>query len=359
MLVAVAIAVFSSLVLATVDRGAVSAAERGVGADVSLSGPFFDSATLDAMRRVDGVDALTGVMTADRAGVVGEDGRIAVAVLVTETAVLADVQSDFAEGFDAVGLRARQTPPDAVASAAVAEDVGLGPVTEPFGGLTLIGGDADIPGVAPGSAFIVMDRVDFEAVSGSGFFPRTVLADIADDADPHAVSAALSALVDDPHTTQTLADRTAAIQASPAVAALRASLLLALVLAVALSVVAVLLVAGVSRDARSRVLALLRTMGLRRREGRGIVAWEFAPLGLSALAGGLVLGVLLPLLVLFSVDLRPFTGGFRQPGLTIDPLLTAGLIVAVVAALAAAVVGGVLTARSTSIVTVLRTEEDR
>ncbi|WP_317451902.1 FtsX-like permease family protein [Microbacterium sp. NIBRBAC000506063] len=204
-----------------------------------------------------------------------------------------------------------------------------------------------------------MDAADYAALTDKGFFPRTLVIDVASDADIADVSEAVSAQVGGPHTVQSLDARTAAIQSSPAVSALRTALLIALVLAVALSVVAVLLVAGVSRDARSRVIALLRTMGMSRRQGRGIVAWEFAPLGLSALVGGLILGVVLPLLVLVSIDLRPFTGGIRQPGLTVDPVLTAGLIAAVVIALVIAVIGGVLTARTTSLVTVLRTEEDR
>jgi len=359
MLVAVAIAVFSSLVLATVDRGAVTAAERSVGAELSLSGPFFDGETMEAMREVAGVEALTGVMTADRVSIVGEQGRVVASLLVTETERLGRVQAAFAEGFDPSALRPGQTPPETLASVAVAEDVGLGAATEPYGGVTVAGVTPAIPGTAAGSTFLVMDRQDYTAATGREFFPRTLLVDVADGADVHEVRRALSAMVDAPHTTQTLVDRTAAIQSSPAVSALRFALLAALVLAVALSVVAVLLVAGVTRDARSRIVALLRTMGLRRRDGRGIVAWEFVPLGLSALVGGLVLGALLPLLVLVSVDLRPFTGGIRQPGLTVDPVLTVGLIVAVVVALAVSVVGGVLTARTTSLVTVLRTEEDR
>ncbi len=359
MLVAVAIAVFSSLVLATVDRGAVTAAERTVGAELSLSGPFFDGETIEAMREVDGVAALTGVMAADRVSVVGEQGRVVASLLVTETDQLGRVQAGFAEGFDPSALRAGHTPPETLVSAAVAEDVGLGVTTEPYGGVAVVGVAPAVPGTAAGSTFLIMDRQDYTAATGREFFPRTLLVAVADGADVHEVRRALNALVDAPHTTQTLADRTAAIQSSPAVSALRIALMAALVLAVALSVVAVLLVAGVTRDARSRVIALLRTMGLGRRDARGVVAWEFVPLGLSALVGGLVLGALLPLLVLVSVDLRPFTGGIRQPGLTVDPVLTAGLIVAVVLALAVSVVGGVLTARTTSLVTVLRTEEDR
>ena len=71
-----------------------------------------------------------------------------------------------------------------------------------------------------------------------------------------------------------------------------------------------------------------------------------------------MLGIALPVLVVLSVDLRPFTGGGDQPAIAVDPVLTGALLAAVVLTLAAAVVAGVVGARTTSMATVLRTEED-
>lgn len=359
MLVAVAIAVFSSLILATVDRGAVVAAERSIGGDLHVSGPFFDEEVIEAIADLDGVEHVTGFFVADRVPVTTAQGRVVAALLVTDVAELEAVQAGLGEGMPRGALGAGQEPPQVLASPDVVSAVGTGAASEPFGEVAIVGEIATLPGAAAGASFIVMDRADYIAASGKGFFPRTLVIDLAPDADAETVSEAVTAQIDTAHVVQSLQARTAAIQSSPAVSALRTALLIALVLAVVLSVVAILLVAGVSRDARSRVIALLRTMGMSRRQGRGVVAWEFAPLGLSALVGGLALGVVLPLLVLISIDLRPFTGGIRQPGLTVDPVLTASLIAAVVIALIIAVVGGVLTARTTSLVTVLRTEEDR
>ncbi len=79
---------------------------------------------------------------------------------------------------------------------------------------------------------------------------------------------------------------------------------------------------------------------------------------MTALLGGILLGAMLPLLVVTSIDLRPFTGGGAQPSLTVDPVLSGALIAVVVVALALAVFAGVLSARTTSMATVLRTEED-
>lgn len=357
MVVAVAIAVFSSVVLATVDRGAVVAGQRDVGADIRVAGPYFDAAAFERLRAVDGVADAVGVMRGDYLQVAGPDGRASVLALVTEPERLADAQRGFVGAFPADAITPGATPLQVALSTIVADDTGT-PVTVQTSaadvGVTL---DA-VLGMSGVSEFVVLAASDYEALTGLGFFPRTVLVDVAAGVDPHDVLPALAAAVGQNHTVRVLADSTAEIQASPAVTALRFVLLAALGVAALLSVIALLLVAGVARDARSRVIALLRTMGLDRRRARGIVAWEFAPLGVTALVGGVILGAVLPLLVVASIDLRPFTGGGAQPPLTVDPVLSGALIGVVVIALALAVFAGVAGARTTSIATVLRTEED-
>lgn len=357
MLVAVAIAVFSSLVLATVDQGAATAAQRQVGADMQVSGPFFTPDQLDAIREVPGVAEAAGVLVGDRITTVGEGERVTTVVLAAESDRLAVVQRALDGGFPG-GIAPGADPVDTVASTSLAAQVGTGAIESDRADLTVVGVVPRVLGVSTAADFTVVDAQDYRAVTGIGFFPRIVLIALDDDADAAAVGAGIDVIIGSAHATQLLDDRTAEIQASPAITALRIALFAALSLAVALSVVAMLLVAGVSRDARSRTIALLRTMGLSRRQGRGIVAWEFVPLGITSLVGGVLLGAVLPLLVLVAVDLRPFTGGTTQPALSVDPILTGALIAAVVVALALAVVGGVLSARTTSIPAVLRTEED-
>ncbi|HAM13514.1 MAG TPA: hypothetical protein DCO91_09425, partial [Microbacterium sp.] len=189
-------------------------------------------------------------------------------------------------------------------------------------------------------------------------FPRTVLIELAPGYDAAAVIDRVGQIIGGTFSVSLLDASTDEIRSSPAVTALQVALLSAVGIAIALSAVAVLVVAGVTRDARSRVIALLRTMGMGRRETRGVVAWEFVPLGVTALVAGGALGILLPLLIVFSIDLRPFTGGGGQPSLFIDPVLSATLVAIVLAALALAVIGGVLSARATSTATVLRMGED-
>ncbi|MGL4257373.1 MAG: ABC transporter permease, partial [Microbacterium sp.] len=358
MLVAVAIAVFSSLVLATVDRGAVVAAQRDVGGDIRLSGPYFDADLIDRMRSVEGVDDAVGVLRGDYVTVTGPGGRDSVQVVVTEAERLADVQGGMVGALPEGLITPGSAPAQVVLSSVLAEGLGSGQtavVTDP---VDVVGSLDRVLGVQGSEKFVLMDEADYAALTGFGFFPRTVVVDVADGADAATVAADLGDIVGSAHSVRILAESTAEIQASPAVSALRFVLFAALGIAVALSVVALLLVAGVSRDARSRVIALLRSMGLDRGRARGVVAWEFVPLGITALVGGVLLGAVLPLLVVTSIDLRPFTGGGGQPSVAVDPVLSGTLIAVVVVALALAVVGGVVSARTTSMATVLRTEED-
>ncbi|WES65023.1 hypothetical protein P0L94_02865 [Microbacter sp. GSS18] len=358
MLVAVAIAMFSSVVLATVDSGAQTAAERQVGADMKVSGPFLSIDQLDAIRDVDGVSAASGVLVGDRVSVEGASGSVTTVVVAVETEDLAAVQSGLDGALPPGAPAPGRTPVEVVASTSLVAELGGTGLTTSQTPLDVAGSVPRLLGAALPGDFVIVDAADYRTVTGLGFFPRAVLIGLDADADATAVSAGIATVIGGPHSVEVLADRTAAIQASPAITALRVALLAALGLAVALSVVAVLLVAGVARDSRSRTIALLRTMGLSRRQGRGIVAWEFAPLGVTALIGGVVLGAVLPLLVLAAVDLRPFTGSATQPALAVDPALTGSLLLAVVAALVMAVVVGVVSARTASISTVLRTEED-
>jgi len=357
MLVAVAIAVFSSIVLATVDRGAVVAAQRAVGADIQISGPYVDADRLDEIRGIEGVAAVAGLLRGDYLPVVGPGGRVTAEVIATDPTALSAVQQGMVGAFPA-GIADAALPLDVVPSTSL--EVQLGGTVSDIAGTPAVGAEPleQILGLTVSPEFVVVGADAYTLLTGKGFFPRTVLIDLAPGSDAAPVVERIGQIIDGAYSVSLLDASTDEIRSSPAVTALRVALLSAVVIAIALSAVALLLVAGVTRDARSRVIALLRTMGMGRRATRGIVAWEFVPLGVTALVGGGVLGILLPLLIVFSIDLRPFTGGGDQPSLFVDPVLSATLVAIVLAALALAVVGGVLGARATSMAAVLRTGED-
>jgi putative ABC transport system permease protein len=93
---------------------------------------------------------------------------------------------------------------------------------------------------------------------------------------------------------------------------------------------AILLALVVGAESRSRAVAYLRTLGLSRRQSRGLVLLEVGPLVALAVLGGLVLGLILPHVVGPAVDLRPYTGGERVTGYPVAPfelgVLVGGLV---------------------------------
>lgn len=352
MVVAVSVAVFSSLILATVERGSAVSAQRVVGGDIRMAGPVFSAHALERIAAIDGVDDVTGIMEGTYVSLSGSAPSNSAVVFVTDPAALSRIQDGMfgalprvepaAEGAAMMAARALGDDITAVNGQAVQMTASID---------ALLG----MPGI---TEFVVMSPDVYEPLTGVGYFPRVAVIGLEPGADPRAVAQEASRAVPEAHTTRVLAVSVAEITSSPAVAALRAVLLAAVGVSIGLAVVAVLLVAGVSGDSRGRLIAHLRTMGLDRRGVRGVIAWDFVPLGATAIVGGTLLGVSLPALVLAAIDVRPFTGGRAQPALTLDPLLTGILLIAVVVALIVAVFVGMRTARATSLASALRSEED-
>jgi putative ABC transport system permease protein len=98
-----------------------------------------------------------------------------------------------------------------------------------------------------------------------------------------------------------------------------------------------LLALVVGADTRARAVTYLRTLGLSRRQVRGLVLLEVGPLVAAAMLGGLLLGMVLPHVVGPAVDFRPYTGGEKVSSYPLDPValgvIFGGLAVLVVAAI--------------------------
>ncbi|PZG00965.1 FtsX-like permease family protein [Micromonospora deserti] len=109
--------------------------------------------------------------------------------------------------------------------------------------------------------------------------------------------------------------------------------------------------------ARGQVLSRLRTLGLSRRQWRGLLLVELAPLvGVSVLTGALV-GALLPLLLTPALGLSAFTSGAPVP-VAFEPGLVAGVLALGVVALGFAVAVEALNNRRLRLGEVLRLGEE-
>ncbi|MEV4542701.1 FtsX-like permease family protein [Micromonospora echinaurantiaca] len=109
--------------------------------------------------------------------------------------------------------------------------------------------------------------------------------------------------------------------------------------------------------ARGQVLSRLRTLGLSRRQWRGLLLVELAPLvGVSVLTGALV-GALLPLLLTPRLNLSSFTSG-APVTVAFEPGLVAGVVVLGAVALGFAVAVETLNNRRLRLGEVLRLGEE-
>lgn len=356
-------AVTLSTVSAGTQRGAVVATGADARIDLRVSTPGgtgLTPAQLDAARAVDGVAAVAAVGDAGRR--VLEVGRTTdtVPVVVVDAEALADVQGDLAE---------LPPLPDGLSEggdalpAVVASDAGRD-LDQPFTlvvGMTRVDvplvplGEAhDVAGVATGRTWVLVDRAAWVARTGVEPSVDRLLLRVEPGADPDLVAAEVATTLDETVSVATVAGAREEVDRAVLVRGTRAALLVVTALSALLcaGVLGLLLLTGA--PARGRTTALLRTLGAPSSVRRWLVAAEVVGPVVVALAGGLLVGAVLPGLVLRLADLRLFTGSAER----VEPVLDAGTAAAVAGAgivvCALALVLAVVAARRVNAVEVLR-----
>jgi putative ABC transport system permease protein len=344
--VGVSVAVFSAVLLGTVQSGVERAADAKVGADAAVSGTPFTLDEQAAFADVPGVAATAPVYSTAPTRV-SIDGRSRTTTLIViDAAEMRAVQAgridatplpdQLGAGDDTVPVLLSRVIANAVEGAEELELDG-----EPFETVGVVDGAT---AYSPRSNWILIDRSDAEPFTDS-LVPRTVLVRFEAGADAARVTAELAEIAGPEAEVRTPDDLRADLDAKPTTRGLVIALVAAIVLASLLTALAIVLTLVVGRPARERLLPLLTTLGLSRRGERALVAWEIGPVAAVAVVAGAALGVLLPMLVLQGVDLRAFTTGDRQPAITYDPwlivsVLAGSVLVTVLAAAAASRVDG-------------------
>jgi putative ABC transport system permease protein len=107
--------------------------------------------------------------------------------------------------------------------------------------------------------------------------------------------------------------------------------------ALLLTLLALALATLAAGSARSHLVGVLRVIGANRRQQRGILVWESAPVVIVSILVGVGLGLALPYVVTAAVDLRAFVGGDIAPSPVVDPL---AVTLAVLTVLLTAVLAG-------------------
>lgn len=351
--VGVAVAVFSSVLLGTIRGGIEESAAQQVGADLRVQGPPLTQEQLEAFAAVDGVEATAPVYSTSPSGLQIDGRRRPTTLVVVDAAEMGAVQAGRADAVPLPARLAAETPRDSssgdpvpvIASARIADLIADGDRVR------LEDAEVEVVDVVDGATafspqrdWLIIDRSQARPFTDT-LVPRTVLFRLAPDASRSEVAAAVAEIAGADAVVTTPESQTAELSARPAARGLTVALVIAIVLTGLATALAIVLTLVVGRPARERLLPLLSTLGLPRRGERALVAWEIGPVVVAAVVAGAVLGIALPAIVLPGIDVAAFTDADHQPQLVVDPLLIGGVLggavaVAALAAWIAASVGG-------------------
>jgi putative ABC transport system permease protein len=358
--VGVSVAMFSTVLLGTLQAGVERAADARVGADAAVTGTPFTLEQQAAFAEVAGVEAVAPVY-ATASVQVGIDGRLRTTTLiVVDAEEMRRVQAGRTgatplppglerSGDDAVPVVVSQVIADSIEGADEAEIDG-----EAFDVLEVVPGRT---AYLPRASWVLMDRANADGFTNT-LVPKTVLVRFGPDADADRVTAELAEIAGEDATVTTPSMLLDELRAASTTQGLVASLVAAIAVSSLLTALAIALTLIVGRPARERLLPLLSTLGLRRGGERALVAWEVGPVVVVSLVAGALLGASLPYLVLQGIDLRPFTGEDAQPAVAFDPLLMTAVLAGAVLVAGAAVALASRVAGSATAARAMRKEED-
>lgn len=362
LLVGVAVAVSSGILLSVLQIGASDGARAGVGADLSVTAPRIDDDTAERIAALDGVEE-TVVFASYPAAALEVDGtRERVTVTIADIDRLRAVQEGYPSVVEGVDFGDGTGSVPLLFSAREEQRTGAGSAAE----LSILGAPAAFSGASsspvpfsstPG--WVLADAAYADAFDEDRPIPSLMLLKLDGGADVTAVAEAVRAELDDPAVrTATVAQQLDERRGDPIWDGLRVLLVASVVVCAALGALAVVIALVLGAGGRRRLFALLQTLGAPPRAGRRLIVWEIAPAAVAALVLGAVFGALLPLLLMAVIDLRPFTGGTTPPGYAVDPvILLAAVGGFLVVAAIVTVIALALTRRSRA-AAVLRTVED-
>ena len=327
---AVAIAIFSSAMLSTLEAGQNRTGLRTVGADLRVDAPDDESLPPAVVSRLQSTTDVARAYVQDAALGTGSERTLVLALDLDayEQVVAGDLTLDLPPEL--------RTPPPVpgVVPALVSTDWpggGFFQVELPSGrvGVLAVAERSSFPGVSPETPVAIVPLREVEKASGPLPTSRLYVRGAHAAAVRHAVQGASPQAE-----ISSRAAVAAKLRASPLVERTLEGFRYAIVLAALYAGFAVALMALIAARSRGRDLALVRTMGGSTREALSLAGVELTPFVLAALVLGIGLGVALPYLIVPELDLSPYTGDSSNP--VVVPRLTtvaiaAGLVVLVVA----------------------------
>lgn len=327
----VTVVVFSSVLGTTLTGGVTRAAAAQAGADIQVRAVEIAPETVAAVADIPGVRAVAPL--ARIPGVqLSEAGSTSGATLVlADTRALHAIRPELPELTARVGDRI---------PVLVSSDLGAAAGAEPELGTTAVTVVGTVPpdGLVGVSRDWVLADTRFAAELGRDeVVVERLLVSLEDPDDVARVAQAVERAVTDPLSEKartTVAMTTARevledVRSSPVIAGIEGALPLAASAALLLTLLALVLATLAAASARSHLVGVLRIIGADRRQQRGILIWESAPVIVMSIVVGVGVGIALPYVVTSAVDLGAFTGGGLALTPIVDPLavtLAAGAV---------------------------------
>jgi putative ABC transport system permease protein len=337
----VTVVVFSSVLGTTLSVGVTHAAAAEAGADIKVRAVEIAPDTLATIADLDGVRAASALTRIPGAQLDDDGGTSGVTLVLTDTAALHAIRPELPQ------LDAQQGGRIPIA---VSDDVPL------IGGEARLGSaDVAVAGRIPAQILpgVTRDWVLADAKYAAELGRGTAVAEVLliavthpDDPDAVAAVAAsaertvVDALSEQARSTVTVTTAQGVlddVRSSPVIAGIEGALPIATGAALLLTLLALALATLAAGSARSHLVGVLRVIGGNRRQQRGILVWESAPVVIVSILVGVGLGLALPYVVTAAVDLRAFVGGDIAPSPVVDPL---AVTLAVLTVLLTAVLAG-------------------
>ena len=353
LLLALAIAIFSSAVLSTLEAGQDRTAWQAIGAGLRVDAPVDESLPPRLISRLESIGDVARAYVQDAEF---GDGSEPTLVLALDLASYERVVSGSPAALRFPReLRAPPPIPGVVPALVSTGWPGGGffqvELPQRRVGVLSVAERATFPGVPSETPFAVVPLRALERAGGplpaSRLYVRGASAaavrQAVEDEAPQAAVSSRSAVVAD-------------LRASPLVDGVLRGFRAAIVLAVLYAGLAVVLMALIAGRSRTRDLALVRTMGSASRDGLVLAAAELTPFVAAALLVGIGLGVVTPYLIAPGLDLSFYTGDLSNP-IVIPWLSAAALAAGLIALVGAAVLLDGLRARRARLDRVLRVGE--
>jgi len=374
LLLTVAVGVFSSVLLTTIERGQAATAWQQIGAPYRAQVTFAELPQDLDLTKVPGVEAAAPAYLArgvtfdmkgsDNALTLDAVDAPALASVTMGTPAdphlppgLLDEPSDQNNGTDQAPLPAIVSTHAATGPRAMQQGDRFELLVEQtWISFVVVDVREVMPGIAPGSQFVVTSLEQLQAAYRIAPLPVTTVFIRAPASAEPALRRALDGVVPETHLTSQAA-ALGELQGSPLIAGVAAGFRISLIVAALYSALAVIVALVLTAAARARDLAFLRTLGLGRGQGLGVLVVEQVPAVLVAVLSGIGLGIAVAFLIAPGLDLRAFTGATTAAVLRIDWNAVALIGLAVVVVVAVAVGATAVASRRRNLGSALRVGE--